>query len=83
MGRMMGNWDYPKEPKAKLFLQTLWHGLKAIGEGMLAVAMMFACSMGVVIACKDIIGKWTFEWWHLAYWIIEILGCAYLIGNNN
>ena len=78
----MGNWDYPQEKKTGSFSQTLLRGLRVIGIGLLGLAGLTALSMGFVIAFMDAVGVWTFEWWHLIYWVTELFADAFLIGKT-
>lgn len=78
----MGNWDYPQEKKTGTFLQTLLRGLRVIGIGLLGLAGLTALSMGFVIAFMDAFDVWTFEWWHLIYWVTELFVVAFLIGKT-
>lgn len=77
---MMGNWDYPQDKKADSFAGTLLCGLRVIGIGLLYLAGLSVLSMGFVIAFMDACGAWTFEWWHLIYWVTELFVLAFLIG---
>lgn len=78
--RIMKKLELFTRKKISSFLQTCAHGSIYIGIGLLSITGLIAIAMGFVIVYMDATGFWTFKWWHLIYWIIDLFTSLFLMG---